>query len=218
MNEYPIVETLRLDPLPTAMMVEMVVGDYLREPEKGIYFKGKAEPLMRQGQVYHQHKVVGGQKTKETFVVSFIEQLDKYQPVMDLDANVVVTPNQIPFLTYEPTLPVMGMQVVRAAVMDVINTYGSGHNEAIMRRDATQLYSEFIAPVVMQEQQEVAEHVIDHITGIVGELRAQVRNFCGDNRWIIHYFDERLSTFFIEKSIDWRIVEYHRLTRTKYGR
>lgn len=218
MNELPIVETLRLDPLPTATMVEMVVGDYLREPEKGIYFKGKLAPVMYQGNTYHQHRLLGGKKSAETFVVNFIEELDSRFPVMNLDGDVVVTPNQIPFLAYQPVLPVQGLKIVEATLRGVLEFYGNGHNSSVKTSTPTQLYADYLAPILMQEQQEVAEHVVDQITGIVAEFRSQVRNFCGEDKWVIHFFRERLGTFFIEKSVDWRIVEYYHLKGLSYGK
>jgi hypothetical protein len=218
MNEYPTVDALSLDPMPTAAMVEMVVGDYLRAPDAGIYFKGKIEPVMVPGRLYRQQPMMNGVKSGEAYIVATLADLNPRFPVIDEFHQVVVTPNQIPFLDFAPSLPVAGLRVVRRAVEDIIESYGSTPAGSRVNVDPVQLYTEFLSDVLLQEQQEVAEHVIDQITGIVGEIRAQVRNFCGDNRWVMHFLRELYGTFLIEKSIDWRVIEYHRLTKTKYGR
>lgn len=218
MNEYPTVEALRFDPMPTATMVEMVVGDYLRAPDAGIYFKGSTEPVMFATREYFQQAMVNGVRMGEATPVKNLEDLNRHMPVFGSDGVVVATPNQIPFLDYEPVLPVSGLRVVRKAIEDVVDGYGSAPANKIARPDPIQLYADLLSPLVLQEKQEVAELVIDQITGIVSGIRSQVRNFCGDNRWIMHFLREKYGAFVVQKSIDWRIVEYHRLTGTRYGK
>jgi hypothetical protein len=212
MIDYPTVESLRLDPLPVATMVEAVVGDYLLAPERGIYFRGKLDPVMKEGETYHQYRLIKGVKSVESFIVKEIKELDTKMPVLDLDGNIAVTPNQIPFLTYEPVLPIRGMKIVEAAVLDIIDSYGSRDAQRCLSNPLL-TYVNHIALDFIRE-----EALVDQITGIVAGIRAEVRNFCGDNRWLIHFVRRDRMTLFIEKSIDWRIVEYYRLSGLPYGK
>jgi hypothetical protein len=215
-DEYPVVAKVLLDPLPTATMVETVVGEYLIAPEPGIYFRGKPTPLMRPGVVYHQHRMAGGRKSKETFVVATIEDIERHFPVMDLDANIVVMPNQIPFLTYHPVLPVVALRIVKTAVLDILDRYGSSPDRAPTERIfERQLFEQYINPNL---QLGDLTSICDQITGIVAEIRTKVMHFCGDDRWVMHFFNEAHGAFVIEKSVDWRILEYHRMTRTRYAK
>jgi hypothetical protein len=192
--EIPCVKQMRLDPMPSASMIEAVVGDYLLPPERGIYFKGSAEPAMVAGRVYHQHKVIGGCVTKEM--------------------NVVSTPTQIPFLSYVPVLPVTAMKIVEQAVKDVVETHGF---EDYRRnpKHPVDLYSSFIHQPTTEDDKKLRDSIIDQIMELVSSIRSDVKSFCGENPWVIHFLRRRHLEFIVEKSIDWRILEYHRLTNTK---
>jgi hypothetical protein len=212
--EIPCVKQMRLDPMPSASMIEAVVGDYLLPPERGIYFKGSAEPAMVAGRVYHQHKVIGGCVTKEMNVVSTIEAIDRRLPVMDLDGIIVLTPTQIPFLSYVPVLPVTAMKIVEQAVKDVVETHGF---EDYRRnpKHPVDLYSSFIHQPTTEDDKKLRDSIIDQIMELVSSIRSDVKSFCGENPWVIHFLRRRHLEFIVEKSIDWRILEYHRLTNTK---
>jgi hypothetical protein len=219
--DIPCVKQMRVDPMPTASLIEAVVGAYLLPPAEGIYFRGKTEPVMTPLEVYHQHKVVDGKRTKETFVVKTIEDIDHHMPVMDLDANVVVTPNQVPFLSYIPPLPVTALKIVEAAVKDVVDSHGMEEYRSKPRHPAW-LYGRMINLPVRGEVGMVApidttvrDAVIDQITELVSGIRSDVKSFCGENPWVIHFLKKNHLELVIEKSIDWRIIEFHTRTGTK---
>lgn len=213
--EVPCAKQMHIDPMPTASMLETVVGDYLAPPAKGIYFRGRVEPIMKFGEVYHQHKTVDGKPTKDSFVVMRIEELDRQQPVYDLDGNVVVGRHQIPFLSYEAMLPVTALQIVETAVRSVIESKGV-EEYCKPQESADQLYRQFLHPLVLQNRDEELIHaVIMQIVVQVSELRVQALRFCGESKWELHFLRKHHTELIVEKSIDWRIIEYHRLTGTK---
>jgi hypothetical protein len=230
--DIPCVKQMRADPMPTASMIEAVVGQYLLQPEAGIYFRGRAEPVMKMNgvAVYHQHKVVDRKKSKETYVVRTIEDIDPLQPVMDLDGNIVVSVTQIPFLSYRPVLPVVALRIVEAAVKDVVESHGMADYRSTPKQPQD-LYGPFIVDRIEVRDDDVLKlshtpryeridntifaAVIDQITEIVSGIRNDVKSFCGENPWVIHFLKRSHTDLVIEKSIDWRILEYHRLTGTK---
>lgn len=219
--DIPCVKQIRMDPMPTASLIEAVVGDYLMPPAEGIYFRGKTEPVMSPLAVYHQHKFVNGQRTKETFVVKTIEDIDHHMPVMDLDANVVVTPNQVPFLSYIPPLPVTALKIVEAAVKDVVDSQGMEEYRSKPRHPAW-LYGRMInlpwrgdVGMVAPIDTSVRDAVLDQITELVSGIRSDVKSFCGENPWVIHFLKKHHLELIVEKSVDWRLIDFHNRTGTK---
>lgn len=213
-QEIPCVKQMRLDPMPTALMLETVIGDALAPAPVGIYFRGRPDPVMVPEGVYHQHKVVNKQKTKETYVVKTIADLDRNMPVLDLDANLIVSPHQIPFLSDRPVLPTTALAIVAEAVADVIESRGVvEYRRAHVSPE--HMYSKFIAEGIVKHQPELASAVVDQILGIVEDVCADVRLYCGNSPWVVHFLRKRHTELLIETSIDWRIIEYHRMTGTE---
>jgi hypothetical protein len=212
--EIPCVKQMRLDPMPTASLLETVVGEYLAPAPTGIYFRGRPDPVMVPGGKYHQHRIENGQQSEFAYFVSTIEELDKRLPVLDLDGALVVSPHQIPFLSYIPTLPTTALAIVETAVTDVIESHGvEEYRRKPQHRD--DLYKKFINLDRVGQFPELLESAIDQIAAIVADLRDDVTKYCGDSRWVIHFLRKRHTELLIETSIDWRILEYHRLTGTE---
>lgn len=47
-------------------------------------------------------------------------------------------------------------------------------------------------------------------------LRNSIVDFLGENRWIMHFQKIKMGTLEIEKTVDYRIMQYHRLTNTPW--
>jgi hypothetical protein len=169
-----------------------------------------------------QHKIINGiHRTKETYVITRIDQIDPHLPVMDLDANVVVTPHQIPFLSYKPPLPVVALKIVEAAVKDVVDSHGMEEYRSKPRHPES-LYGRFInLPVrgdvgmVAPIDTTVRDAVIDQITELASGIRSDVKSFCGENPWVIHFLKQHHLELIVEKSVDWRLIDFHNRTGTK---
>ncbi len=226
-------QQMRVDPMPSASLIEAIVGNFLQPPVPGIYFRGSTKPLMNVAGIvndrYYQHRVVAGRQTKDMITIRKLEEIDHRVPVLDLDGNIVASVHQIPFLSYEPVLPVVAIAIVEAAVNDVVESQGM-EDYRCNPKSPIDLYGEFILPeandtpdIIRLDTRPRYEKldgtlrgaVIDQITEIVSGLRNDVKSFCGENPWVIHFLKRRNTELIIEKSIDWRIIEYHRLTNTK---
>jgi hypothetical protein len=205
----PIIQTLRLDPFPIASMIEAVVGDYLVKPAPGIYAKGKFEPVMNQSGVYYQQ---GRNERGEigNMLVRSIDDIQRGIEVRDLDGNVVVTPTQIPMLSYSPTLPTRGMAVIERLLSRTLSIYGDQRKQAVRTGDVSQIM-DLIKPEHWQD-----DDVVNQILGIVSPLRGQVRDFAGPNRWVIHFLRRDRFSLMVEKSIDFRIADWHRMKGCAY--
>jgi hypothetical protein len=207
---YPIIQTLRLDPFPVASMIEAVVGDYLVKPTPGIYAKGKFDPVMRPDGVYYQQ---GRNERGDTgnFVVRDIVDIQRGTEVRDLDGNVVVTPSQIPMLSYEPTLPTRGMAIIERLLAETLSIYGDQRNRSLRSSDDFAHVASLIHPDYSTDVE-----IANQILGMVSPMRGQVRDFAGVNRWVIHFLRRDGLSLMVEKSVDFRIVDWHRIKGCAY--
>jgi hypothetical protein len=51
---------------------------------------------------------------------------------------------------------------------------------------------------------------------MVSPIRGQVRDFAGSNRWVIHFLRCDGLSMMVEKSIDFRIADWHRIKGCAY--
>ncbi|SAK59522.1 hypothetical protein AWB81_01857 [Caballeronia arationis] len=206
---YPIIQTLRLDPFPIASMIEAVVGDYLVKPAPGIYAKGKFDPVMHPSGVYYQQ---GRNERGDigNFVVRTIADIQRGTEVRDLDGNVVVTPGQIPMLSNDPTLPTRGMAIIERLLIDTLSIYGDQRKRSARQDDFAQ-----VAAVIHPDYRSDPE-IANQILGMASPIRGQVRDFAGENRWVIHFLHREGFGLMVEKSIDFRIADWHRMKGCAY--
>jgi hypothetical protein len=206
---YPIIQTLRLDPFPVASMIEAVVGDYLVKPTPGIYAKGKFDPVMYPSGVYYQQ---GRNERGEigNFVVRNIIDIQRGTEVRDLDGNVVVTPSQIPMLSPDPTLPTRGMAIIERVLTDTLSIYGDQRTRVARQDEFAQ-----IAALIQPDYRSDVE-IANQILGMVSPIRGQVRDFAGANRWVIHFLHRDGLSLMVEKSVDFRIADWHRIKGCAY--
>jgi hypothetical protein len=211
--DIPCVKQMRFDPMPTASVLEAALFHYLIPPPEGFYFRNRAEPVMRKGEVYHQHKLVNGKKSKETYVIQNFNEIDKNMPIMDLDANVIVTPTQFSLLEMQPALPVTALAIVEEAVRDVVESHGM---EEYRRKpiEPMKLYGRFFDARI-QHDEALKEVLVDQIMETVSGIRSDVRSFCGENPWVIHFLRKRHLDLIVDKSVDWRLIDFHNRNGTK---
>lgn len=207
---YPIIQTLRLDPFPVASMIEAVVGDYLVKPAPGIYAKGKFNPVMHPGGVYYQQ---GRNERGEigNFIVETIDQIQRGTEVRDLDGNVVVMPSQIPLLSSAPTLPTRGMSIIERLLTVTLSIYGDQRSRSLRSSDDFSHVASLIHPDYSSDVE-----IANQILGMVSPIRGQVRDFAGTNRWVIHFLRRDGISLMVEKSIDFRIADWHRIKGCAY--
>ncbi|WP_144106671.1 hypothetical protein [Paraburkholderia sp. BCC1886] len=212
MNEYPVTDTLLLDPLPVAAVLEAVIGDFLTEPASGVYIKGRFDPVMVPGGVYHQRdpNIFKGSGLEERVVVTSIDHIDKTAPVLDLDANVAITVSQMRFLSSRPTLPGRGVAIIKRCIGDLLCHYGDKReNPPVVSTPA--LYGEFLKPEFREEPE-----VYEQILGVLLPIESQVREFLGHDHWVVHFLRQDRFSLYVEKSLDYRIIEWHQQNKVPY--
>jgi hypothetical protein len=203
--EYPILRSLVIDSLPTAFGNEKIVGEYLVPPPAGIYTLGSIEPVMWQARSYYQERPDGAGNRCRVPVRS-IEDIQPEFPVINDEGELAVKASQIRLLSNASPLPIRGIEIIERTLRALLAHYGNPENRH-HNTEPCALYLDLVRP---QYQHEL--EIIDQILMRVSDLRAQVKEFAGHDRWIIHFLRRNRTTMFIEKSIDWRIVLYYRLT------
>ena len=193
-----------INPLPTAFVIEKILGDYLVPPPEGIYTLGQAVPVMLPGRPYFQQRR-DAQGAQQRSVVARIEDIQPGTPVIDDEGDVAVTVSQIPFLSQASPYPVRAIEIIECTLRDVLGHYGSPDDQR-HNTDPCALYLDLVRPDYRRELE-----IVDQILLLVSDLRSQVREFAGHDRWIIHFLRRQRTTMIIEQSIDWRIVQYYRL-------
>jgi hypothetical protein len=197
--EYPVIRSLVIDPLPTALIIERVLGDYLIPAPAGIYTLGGIAPVMLPERTYYQEGP--GQRRQ----VQCIEDIVPGLPVIDDDGDIAVTVSQIPFLSRISPWPVRAIELVERTLRNVLNHYGDP-DERRHNTDPCALYLDLVRPEFRKNLE-----IVDQILLLVSGLRSQIKDFAGNDRWIIHFLRRQRTTMIIEQSIDWRIVQYYRL-------
>jgi hypothetical protein len=202
--EYPVIRSLVIDPLPTAFIIETILGDYLIPPPEGIYTLGQAVPVMRPERSYYQQRTDahGGQQRP---AVACIEDIQRGAPVIDDEGEIAVTISQIPFLSPVTPYPVRAIEVIERTLREVLRHYGDP-DERCHNTDPCALYLDLVRPEWRHDLE-----VVDQVLLLVSDLRNRVKEFAGHDRWIIHFLRRQRTTMIIEQSIDWRIVQYYRL-------
>lgn len=203
--EYPVIRSLVIDPLPTAFVIERILGEYLIPPPDGIYTLGHAVPVMRPDRSYYQQRM-DAQRGLQRFVVTRIEDIQPGAPVIDTEGEVAVTVSQIPFLSHVSPYPVRAIEIIERTLSEVLRHYGDPADRR-HNTDPCTLYLDLVRP-----QWRQALEIVDQVLLLVSDLRSQVKEFAGHDRWIIHFLRRQRTTMIIEQSIDWRIVQYYRLS------
>ncbi|MBB5409331.1 hypothetical protein HDG34_003272 [Paraburkholderia sp. HC6.4b] len=202
--EYPVIRSLVIDPLPTAFIIERILGDYLIPPLEGIYTLGQAVPVMRPDRTYYQQRM-DAHGEQQRAAVSHLEDVQQGTPVIDDQGEVAVTASQIPFLCSASPYPVRAIEVIERTLREVLRHYGDPDDRRL-NTDPCSLYLDLLRPEWRHELE-----IVDQILLLVSGLRSQVKEFAGHDRWIIHFLRRQRTTMIIEQSIDWRIVQYYRL-------
>lgn len=224
MNNYQVTKQLLLDAKPVAEEIEARFGLYLLPPDCGLYLPTSLQPVMRAHEQYYQlMPVEGNLPTVEKIHV----QADIKGAVYNLDAERVVPAGQVKRLSAQPQLPVRGLQVVFAAVDHTLRQHAAwakkpvGHCGAFLaeylKEDYHQCLPEDEADLEflrrkgyplqrLQRNSELREQLTDALV----EIREQVRQFIGQDRWVMHFHYAQGLDIVVDKTIDFRIFDWER--------
>lgn len=191
-----------IDPVATA--IEHWYGYAFRKPEPAIYVKGEETPRIKLSAINDYCRVDGHLLTKLD---------DIFLPVLDKDDVTVINERDIlrGLTLYPPELTLFRVLAEESA-HDAVQDAFSFKNEHSSRLDA--MLQEHMLPEFWNDV-----HLVDKIQNIfMMGIYEHVADFCNGPTWNMHFVKRVGPDLHIEKADDFRIYEYHRLTRTEYSR
>lgn len=173
----------------------------LIKPEVGIYKYGNRNPTLRFGQQYFILNTKD--KNKRVPLVDF-KNITNGDYVVDVNGVMLLTPNDIvnrdTFLCNQPTVPVIGLKLVKLCVALHIASFNQYSNEMTLRK------SELSRLFVNCDIDKVDEAIGDPV---LSSLYDQVSNFVGKDINHVYFYRQTISNdLVIEKTIDWRAYQW----------
>lgn len=207
MSQYKVTKQLFLDALPPAAAIETHLSEYLTAPPPGMYLAGHTEPTLLVSERYHQlYAEQPGDlrlKREELKDIANLDLSTVKGDIYDTQDRLVLRRSLVKELLTVPTVPVRGLAAVATAV-DWAITYSS----AWAKRPA-QSIQEALAKHV-QAQYAQTEDLLDQLAEFLRETRQQVVEFIGDDKWVVHFHSTRGAEIVVEKTIDFRILDWER--------
>lgn len=201
-------QTYFLPVFNTAVILENHFGDVLIPHAKGIYKVGDIYPSIIPGKQYFSQKL---NKLNQSITTPVTDLNKVNDTVVDEIGNIVIPRammlNKESYLRNEPTVPTRGLILVELLVKRYI--------ESITPYVKYSMYNNKIISNFKPEGVEL--FVEGHIDEICKSLYAQINTFIANDVWFIYFVKYMGIDLIIEKSTDWRICEYYRMTNNESG-
>jgi hypothetical protein len=180
MNQFQVTRTMLIDPVPTADSIETLYGEYLVPMSHSV---SAMEP---------QHMVPGSWYDQYGRLI--VREQANLQPVTPPKQQVRRQPNH--------PLPVRGIAIVNSLVDWVLSDC------SIWKQSHTSCIDSFAEFVLPEYRGNI--DFLELIAGHLVDVRTEVREFVGPDRWIMHFHTLRGRDIIVEKTIDFRIFDWER--------
>lgn len=223
MSYLQVTKTLYVDALPLAEQIEAQYGMYLLPPELGYYLPTSCKPALKSGEQYYQKRTARN-KVPETVEVSTLEAL-LAADIYTREAVLAVPQEMIKCLALQPQLPVRALAMLSAVVDHTLAYFAAWARRPAVTLEACvaeHLKEEYRArlpdeePALALLQQEFADlkRLKDNVSlhgqlaDLCDSVRNQVREFIGEDRWVMHFHRARGLDIVVEKTADFRIYQW----------
>ena len=196
-------ESIILDILPYALLIEKEYSKYLKPPPEGVYLKNSRKPILEPNKVYYKKSnvhdlVIFGNKSYAIYPIVPISSISEVnETLLDSNYNVLlpeyVMSNKSKYLSNIPNLPVVGLSVVESYLLSLFSN--NNHNTTIINyltNEGIDLYN---------------SGDID-IETLINDLIYQCRLFIGNDIHFIYDISFNSSNVIIDKLVDIRIYEW----------
>lgn len=195
-------------------------SQFLIAPPTGMYLRGRSEPTLVPMQTYYQRLITGTAKNKKEKMVpiNIWEKIsgDIYNQV----SEIVVAGHQTHYLSREPTVPVIALQIIEIIakrVVDDLSKFWIRMDNPRLRFESTRKEDDFYKPEILLRPffiDNLSAHQyqesVDEIMEEVSLLKREISQFIGSDKWIMHFVRRRGSSLIVEKTIDYRIYAWER--------
>lgn len=189
-----------------ALLIERQYGDFIIPPPPGIYRVGDVEPVIVNTKRYYSQKITKNNHCVSTPITDFNSVTDT---VIDEIGNVIlpsfVMKNKEHYLRNEPTVPSKGLMIVELLVKKYI--------ESISPWCKHSMYNNRLLNHFKPEASDIFND--GQIENLCESLFTQVSNFIENDIWHVYFVKFMGLDLVIEKTQDWRIIEYYRLTEER---
>ena len=196
-------ESIILDILPYALLIEKEYNKYLKPPPEGVYLKNTRKPILEPNKVYYKkssvHDVVMfGNKSYSIYPIVPISSISEVNEILlDSDYNVLlpeyIMVNKNRYLSNIPNLPVIGLSVVETYLFSLF--FNNNYNSSVINyltNEGIDLYN---------------SGDID-IETLINDLIYQCKIFIGKDIHFIYDITFNSLNVIIDKLVDIRIYEW----------
>jgi hypothetical protein len=201
-------QTYFLPVFNTAVILENHFGDVLVPHAKGIYKVGDIYPSIIPSKQYFSQKI---NRLNQSVTTPIIDLNKINDAIVDEMGNIIIPRammlNKESYLRNEPTVPARGLILVELLVKRYIESISPYVK-----------YSMYNNKIISNFKPEGVELFVDgHIDKMCESLYAQVSTFIANDVWFIYFVKYMGIDLIVEKSTDWRICEYYRMTNSISG-
>lgn len=186
---------LVIDLLQYVQFLDNKYGHCFKDPEPGIYFLNKVDPV-----IVPEQKVYTRAGLKKGTPLSVLENIK--ESIIDADGNTIIPAyimeRQRKFLSTEPNLPVRAIKLASIVVEEYV--------DSLLTYTTPQ---DFIS--------RAKEHLIDegfslyengYMEAACQRIISEVANFIGADIWNFYFFETRNTDLIITKACDFRIYDW----------
>ena len=211
MSEPHYLDLLR--EIKDVLVIDLSQGNYLLsdslraklyQPIKGIYLKGSIDPFLidAEGCEYYVSKGYDGTLEK----IPFSDIMNSTSAICKVNGDVIINNkmgrDKKRFFTTTPNEDAIVCKLIRAVCIGVVNEYCI---KTTPKRDDYDV-GKFILPEYSHElvSSQTFDVELDHIC-------REIIDFIGSDNWSIYTYRTIGRTFILEKGIDYRVFDWHRI-------
>lgn len=225
-----------------ACTIEQYVGEYLKEPPKGIFSAAQLEPVMKEDGEYFMRKADPTTGSIQEVRVSSLDELgggavfsSKSKQGLGRQSwihdriprqrheNVAVprffADRKNRFLSSVPMLPYRGIKVIESIIEDLINQ--KVHYARINKEPIDYIFNQFKSEYLHGDYESNLDPLVLFIESITEQLQDDLKKFMAGFEWHLYFVTISASRLTVEMSVDQRaylwMVEQERIALNNYN-
>lgn len=203
MGNLPTTKRVILNTRSLAEQIEDSARPYLASYPAGFYDPTSRRPVLSFGETYYIQGAHGFTK------VNISKPEDIVSNIYDINGRKLVSFEIRKFITPLPQFPIHGAAMIEELAQCVINEMCVYNGKAPAAK-VEDLWNDFLSSGATAPDVNLKSSIHE----LLAETSRQVREFIGDDRWVIHFCSTLSGDLLIEKSIDWRIWDWEKRMST----
>ena len=212
LSELQIEAKLQLDLEDTARRIEYEFADYLAPAPKGIYVINKVEPVMVDGTEYYtlthskDNKIVRTPISDITKITSSIYTAAIGTDKLSTGPDKLVIPkmfmlNKPKYIGNKPVMAYRGLKIVNGLINNQIDNF-------VKYRKVNKTESSIVKNNLIELPSEDLTSTTSRINELYEDIYVRIREFMGMHDWHLYFVKSNQAKLVIEKSIDYRALQW----------